>query len=355
MTNHFKLSTARRNGHAFTLKQRGRRGGFTLAEMLVSIAVLTLLVLMVTQLINSAAIVVRPANKHTDTDSQARGIFDRMAVDFGRMLKRTDVDYYFKANQNKYPGKSGLHSKGGGAQGQTDLNDYIAFYSQVGGYDPFQGSSSPISLVSYRVNGVSTSASYNRLERLGKALIWNGYSFSGNPNNPRYPIPIVFLPLTIAATWPAITNNQTDPDSQYETVGPQVFRFEYYYLLKNGNLTDTPWDAAARPTQTSLTSPASIGLTDVEAIAVTIAVIDPQSRSLLTNGDPTEQNLLNLQLAMNDFKTQKGQGPMKNGVLEVQWNQVITNPVTYPVTATMPRAVLSAIRIYNRYFDLKTL
>src|SRR6266700_6158212 len=121
--------------------------GFTLAEMLVSIGVLVLLVLLFTQLINTAATTVRTANKHIDTDTEARIVFDRMAVDFAGMLKRTDVDYFLKANSRKYPGHSGGHSKGGGGgQGQTDLNDYIAFYTQAPGYPSSQTWPSPLSL-----------------------------------------------------------------------------------------------------------------------------------------------------------------------------------------------------------------
>src|SRR5438093_13636025 len=113
---------------------------------------------------------------------------------------------------------------------------------------------------------------------MGKGLVWNGVSNSNTP--------LVFLPLTIAATWPAATNNDNSnnsTDSAYETIGTNVFRFEYYYVLKNGSATDVPWDRFARPTQTTLTNPVSIGLTDVEAIAVVIAVIDSTSRSLISN------------------------------------------------------------------------
>src|SRR2546426_11178276 len=96
--------------------------GFTLTEMLISIVILALLILIVTQVIDTAATTVRPANKHIDTDTEARTVFDRMAVDFAQMLKRTDVDYFLKANARKYKGHSGGHSKGGGGgNGQTDL------------------------------------------------------------------------------------------------------------------------------------------------------------------------------------------------------------------------------------------
>src|SRR5712692_5891789 len=115
-----------------TAAAQGTWPGFTLVEMLISIVVLALFILLVTQVVNSTATVVRPANKHIDTDTQARTVLDRMALDFGKMLKRTDVDYYLKATVIKYPGHSGGHKKGGGGpKGQTDLNDYIAFYTQA--------------------------------------------------------------------------------------------------------------------------------------------------------------------------------------------------------------------------------
>src|SRR5436305_11163080 len=96
----FAIVTARRNS-----------GAFTLVEMLISIVVLALLILLVTQVVNTAATVVRPANKHIDTDTQARGILDRMAVDLGRMLKRTDVDYYIIQPVN-YNGHGNGHGWG---------------------------------------------------------------------------------------------------------------------------------------------------------------------------------------------------------------------------------------------------
>jgi prepilin-type N-terminal cleavage/methylation domain-containing protein len=336
--------------------------GFTLVEMLVSIGVLVVLVLLLTQLINTAATTVRPANKHIDTDTEARTVFDRMAVDFAQMLKRTDVDYFFKANDRKYPGHSGGHSRGGGSGGQTDLNDYMAFYTQAPGY-PSSGPQSPISLVAYRVNGLqllngAQNPAYNKLERRGEALFWNGgLNLPGQVKNATAK-PIFFLPTLIQDAWPNVTNNNTGAtiDQPYlETIGPNVLRFEYCYLLKTGIATDTPWNADN--TRGAVYGTFN-GLADVEAIGVTIAVIDPQNRALLVQGDPTENNILTLQTYMNDFRTAPGRGVGGNRSvidLEYQWNQVITDAITYPQTGNMPRAALSAIRIYSRSFDLKTL
>src|SRR6266496_5595065 len=74
------------------LKQRGRSRGFTLAELLVTVGVLVLLVLLFTQLLNSAATITTLGHKQMDADSQARQLLDRMAIDFAQMVKRSDVD-----------------------------------------------------------------------------------------------------------------------------------------------------------------------------------------------------------------------------------------------------------------------
>jgi len=138
------------------LQRRGATG-FTLAELLVSMSVLLLVVFVSARLINSATTVTILDQKRMDTDSEARQILDRMAIDFAQMVKRIDVDYYVKlANQQRLQ------------------NDQIAFYSAVPGYYPLSGAQSPVSLVGYRVNSNATSPSYNKMERLGKGLVWNG-------------------------------------------------------------------------------------------------------------------------------------------------------------------------------------
>jgi hypothetical protein len=321
---------------------RRTRDAFTLVEMLISIVLLVLLILLVTQLINTAATVARPANKHIDTDTEARTVFDRMAVDFGKMLKRSDIDYWLKQQGDRYyPGHSFGHSQGKGRNPPKTQqgSDQIAFFSQVPGYYPSSGSKSPISLVAYRVNTTTY-----QLERMAKGLLWNAVSYTGNPTRADYPKPLVFLPLTISTMWPAATDTSKDTNTPpaYETIGPDVFRLEYYYLLQTGALTDNPWTTGLTPEHTLANFP-----TDVEAIVVTIAVIDPASRSLLT-----DQNFLDLIDAMNDFQTQNGNGPVKTGVIEAQWNTVVNDAVS---NGWVPPAAASAIRIYNRYFDLKTL
>jgi hypothetical protein len=291
-----------------------------------------------------------------------------MATDFAKMLKRTDVDYYVKAplgyKNPKAHGK-GLHLKSG-----EPGNDQIAFFSEVPGYYP-AGSSSPVSLVAYRVNaGSTTSASYLKLERMGKGLLWNGLKIQ-NQNDP---YPMVFLPGQIAAgtgpwaqQWYAAVNNDNNAkssDSDYETIGPNVFRLEYYYLLKDGTITDAPritgtvnWGDSSQTLSAKLNA-----FSDVQSVAVAIAVVDPGTRSLLydanTPGDPYWR-LFNLVSDMADFKNANGNGigAQKVGDLENNWNLAVQSAAKTGTTANgsaFPPAAASAIRIYNRYFDVRT-
>ena len=237
-----------------------------------------------------------------DADAQLRPLFDRMGADFSQMIKRSDVDYYLKTSTMTQAG-----------------NDQIAFYSAVSGYYPATGSQSPISVVGYRINSTSGSTSFNKFERMSKGLVWNGVSSTD--------IPVVFLPLTISATWPAATNGSSDSD--YELIAPYVFRFEYYYLLKNGNLSDTPWNMSSGHTSAS-------GMQDVAAISVCLATIDPKSRVLIS-----DSQLTTLIGRLSDFSTS-----MRTGTLLSEWEAALD------ATTDMPRPALSAIRVYERYFYL---
>jgi hypothetical protein len=344
-------------------------GAFTLAELLVSVFVLVIIVFMVAQLMSSATAVTRTGNKHIDTDTQARVVFDRMALDFAQMLKRTDVDYYIKQRTN-YNGHGNGHGCGQGRNGDKG-SDQIAFFSQVPGYYPdgyTTGQQSPISLVAYRVtesNSGAVAARYGRLERMAKGLGWNG--LINNPNQSS-PYPIVFLPQTIAgvgAPWAAAINNDNSNasrDNDYEVIGPDVFRFEYFYLLKNGRVTDWPWDRFDFPDQLTINNPLKLGLSQVEAIAVAIAVINPEARELVqaaASSNSSYGDILDLAAELPDFKNScgRGNGQRTVGSVEAQWKGVIESIAQTgqtPQGKLIPGEAAKGIRVYTRYFDLKT-
>jgi hypothetical protein len=286
-----------------------RLAAFTLAELVVTVGALVLLVLLFTQLLNTAANVTTLGHKQMDADSQARQILDRMAVDFAQLVKRSDVDFFGK-------GTTAPNSVGGAMTG----NDQIAFYSGVPGYYPPSGSQSPVSLVAYRINSDSTSSSYNQLERMGKGLVWNGVGCGATPCTP-----VVFMPLTISATWPAATSSSAPDTTAYEVIGPQVFRFEYCYLLTNGSVSMTP--------------PANVS--GIAAFIADIAVIDPKSKVLLTDAQIATFNTSGAANFLSDYAAGMVPGQLRNN-----WQSTL-NGIT-----TLPRPAISGIRVYERYFYL---
>ena len=286
--------------------------------MLISVVLLAFLVLFVSRLVNSAATIVTLGNKRMDADSQGRQVLDRMAVDFDQMLKRTDVSYFIKA------GSTGAAMTG---------NDRIAFFSAVPGNlaSTQPGWQSNVGLVAYRVNADSTASSYNKVERMGKGLNLNG-AYNGAIT------PLVFLdsatsPITtIASTWSAATS-PTTIDSDYEVIGPQVFRLEYYFLL-----TPDPATGLARgfSTGSQWTSTNTFLVKDVAAIVVAIAAVDPRSRAILTNAQITT-----LIGRLPDYAATMGPG----GLLAA-WQTALDG------TTDLPRAAISSVRLYERYFYL---
>jgi len=157
---------------------------------------------------------------------------------------------------------------------------------------------------------------------MGKGLIWSGAS-------PTY-IPILFLApagtptTTIDNIWPPATNSSTS-DSDYELVGPHVFRFEYYYLLTMGALSPGPW-----------TSTNTVAIKDVAAIVVAIAAIDPKSKVLVTNSQ-----IATIAGGLSDYTASMGPGQLLAG-----WQSALDG-----ITG-IPRQVISNIRLYERYFYL---
>ncbi len=341
--------------HLSPIRSWSRTNGFTLAEILVSIGVLVLLVLLATQLLNSAATITTLGHKRMDADSQARQLLDRMAIDFAQMVKRSDIDYYLKSSQTGVPDCTTCTNQTGG-------NDRIAFFSTTSGYYPTPSYQSPISLIAYRVNSdassTNTARSYNKLERMGKGFIWNGVSLSYKPilfldsaTAPTTTIQNTWCQATISGTPSATCTGTPDPD--YELIGPQVFRFEYYYLLRGGInptggflssiLSGTPWD-------TRISGHTAVkGMQDVAAVIVDIAVIDPKSKVLLT--DAQISALTSSLIDWGDTgcpgcPTQP-QWQTTPGLLQAQWRAAVDAN-----TVGLPRPAISGIRVYERYFYL---
>ena len=353
---------------------RARLAGFTLVEILVSIAVLAILILLVSQLFNSATATATMSRKHIDADEAARLAFDRMGSDFGLMVKRLDVNYIFCKN---------------GSSSTNGSSDAMFFYSECPGYlDPnaglgASGSASSMALVGYRINPNNTLYSNTPvMERLGENLTWGGPPDTGGAVNPGS---MAFLPASIASTWtytlgspPYLAAADT---THYQVLSDMVFRMEFCFLLKSGTYavsgtnfvtsttgyTNAP-TAAVFPSGSSsypyITSNYFTGGSapdlagnvyglppDLGAIVVTIAVLDNTSRKIIATG-----GLSNLAAALGDslsgVTTLGNSGITQSPQLPAQlWQSQILS-LTQSATPPVPKAALAQVRVYERTFYL---
>jgi hypothetical protein len=344
--------------------QRSNLGeaGFTLVEILVAGAVLALVVLLMTRLTNHATAVITQGNKHMDTESTARALFDRLTVDVAQMVKRTDVSYYLK-NGGTGAGSSAV-IMGNGLAGAA-VNDRLAFFSTGAGYYDTANVkyNSSYSVVAYRVNADPASTFYNKVQRMAKGLPLNAaYTITPGPNPNNSITPVLFLngavppTTTIDSVWPSATrpfgdpcncynppvDPSTDPYQKYQLVASQVFRFEYYYLTSGA----APALVAFPPSWSDWNT---VNIKDIAAIVVAVATIDSQSQKLLgaTIADQGTQ-IANIIKKLPDYTpTLTNYG--KPGALLAQWQNVLQ---TDPQITALPRPALQGIRLYERYFYL---
>jgi len=297
---------------------------FTLVEVIVSMAVFTLLIVLVAQLTNSASLTITGSRKHMDADSQAQAIFDRMAADIGHMVKRSDVDCIVK----------GFYADAPTDPATMPGNDSIFFFSEVPGYysPSVSGSNrSSFTLVGYRAS-ISSTPAY-ALERLSSALSWEPLAGTESITFLTY-APGQTTPIngsSIGSRWSTVgtrANNYTDGVSaDYQAIGDQVFRYEYCYLLKDGTFSNTPFIAPHTSAQ---------GLQDVSAIVVAIAILDNSSRKITAN-------LSQLSAALPDANPPT--------LMAEAWKNAINN-ANFASTAGIPQSAAGQIRIYQRFFYL---
>ena len=422
--------------------------GFTLIELLVAIAILAIIVVAIGQIIQMASVLTTVNDKHIDANSQARSVFDRMADDFARMIKRNDVDYVFcKASGTGGKGASDtmyFFTQGASYFDSTTFSQLSSGYTaNPAGSTESPAEKNPVSLVGYRVNNGTEAATpgptYYQMERLGKALSWDATP-SINP--------VVFLTYppagTDAATLDTNTGNNA-PNGSYSTalfgstlwgaysngsggnsivgtlanyfndgvdntgsttanpyrpLAPQVFRLEFSFQLKDGTLSSIPvmkpttangipsanLSASSPPTHatdSTVTAALSntstkyaigsrwydatnqigyicidatpgyaiwqeIGIKDIAAVVVTLAVIDKQGLVFVKNSGI---DMAKLASAFADGT---------DATVANTWTAAITpasaGSKSAVSTATdIPQAMISQVRIYQRFFYINNL
>jgi hypothetical protein len=339
------------------------RASFTLVEMLVAMAILIILILVVSKIVDFSLQLTDATGRSADSGIEAKQVLDRIGVDIAGMVIRPDVDQFY------FPGTNTVFE-----------NDKMFFYSQQPGYFNtsaiayYATNQSPVALVGYRVNtGDSTNGATGKpvpvLERLARGLTAGPDNSGGN-----YTMPLQYLSFP-AATSPTIYQaavggtipNVWGPAEQtsffvvagangdvgttpydngtspfYHIVGNDVFRFEVCFQIQNG--TPSPvYSLFPGYTNSAPVYPASI--TNTVAVVVAIAVLDAKSRLTVPAAswskmiaalpNPTPANLT-------------ANPPILMGAL---WNNALQQS-TFASTAGISALAASHIKVYQRSYYL---
>jgi prepilin-type N-terminal cleavage/methylation domain-containing protein len=261
--------------------------GFTLIELLVAMAVLSVVVLMITSLVNGVSSTTEGSHRRIDSDSGARVALDRLSLDLEKMLLRPDVNYAFYKNTN---------------------NDSLSFYATVQGYGT---PSRSLAVIEYSID------SGYRLQRGARTVA------AADWKTP------VFIPAALQQLNRAdiIVSDTSDSEARttltsddYQVLGEEIIRLEIAFLVTD-NLNGV---------RTTNTAPASIK--DLRGIVVGIAALDERSRAMLT---PAQIDLIASELA----------DAPANGDFFSLWNDKVGRPIT-----GLPDAAVKNLRIYQRHY-----
>jgi prepilin-type N-terminal cleavage/methylation domain-containing protein len=384
-------------------RRRGKTG-FTLVEMLVSVAVLLLILTFTVQMMNSTVLSTGLSGRHDDADSQARMVLDRMSKDFAGMQQRKDLDFVFAKE-----------TAGSATSGSSDV---MFFYSEAPAYVPLTPTSlypatgpdpkSSVALVGYCINtGVNntvtgvTPPAYC-LQRLSKGMTWDpgfpaanglsGIAFLTFPSGSTTPFAATTLAgnmVTAAAVGSPPTYQGSDPG--YDVLSSEVFRMEFCFQVKNlsvpgqvgtvySNYPVAQWGSGnANKTTISSSDPsttgaktgdrwynslnnrafictnsnstgstwAANGLADVNAIVVAIAILDTKTRAILTQGE-----IAGAAASLADF-AEPGSPSSTVPLMATTWQNALNGASpTFGSLAGIPASAAAQIRIYQRYFYL---
>ncbi|XHR27575.1 MAG: type II secretion system protein J [Chthoniobacteraceae bacterium] len=318
---------------------------FTMLELMVAGTVLLILIMIVTEMVSNTMLLTNQGRDQVEADNAARMVFDRMALDFDKMINRRDVDYIFKNRTADEP---------------MIGNDALFFYSEAPAYTSSTSGFGTVALVGYRVvtsasntiNGVQVPV----LERLGKRLSVEGAAGASSAGTMVFGSPSSGTAGSFTEYWPGIgskSNVYTDgTDACYHVLSSQVVRMETAFLLKSvtkadgtvisGSLSKYSYHTEPELGHTDISGTNYRGLDDVAAVVVSLAILDNSSRRMIGSNN-IYTSLIN---ALDDYNPDSGL------TMAEAWKAKIESG-TFAKDTGLSKAVASQVRVYQRFFYLK--
>lgn len=318
----------------------GKRGGFTLVEVLAAVAVLVILGIIIAQVLATTSSVTRQSDKLVDTSSQARLVFGCLGEDLSALVKRADVPF---SAQNAAIGP----------------NNLLLFFSGV----PSVGSDRSLSIVSYQVapptrgNADASNTQRPCLIRAGKAVTWAAtttaatayfgldptglpVSFSGTPT----PVPTALLPQTSdfdvlsIGVIRLIVGFQLYPDNQPATLvdGTPVAN-------ATGQVVYSPPTRTVYPYGSTANSVSVIDASRISAVVIGIVVIDLNSLKLLSAAQVV--NLGNAFPIPSDTS---------NALPVAAWGPTAASTTLLAAASggSIPLPALQSLRVFQRFYPV---
>ncbi len=197
------------------------RTAFTLIEVLVAMSILVVLSLFVAKIVGATHTTIALSNRVTNTDADARLVFNRLALDLGALVKRRDAD---------------LWAGNPSAMGKSDLLLFLSGVASDNSDSP-SGGNRGYSLVAYRVaaspeNPGLVGENLPCLLRAGKAVGWSTTGLVGLKANG---LPIRFNDASPAFPAVLVPGKTTD----FDVLAPGVVKMVVGFQLSPDNASAT--------------------------------------------------------------------------------------------------------------------
>ena len=294
-----------------------RRAAFTLLELLVSLGVLVIICLLVTKLVGATTDASRLSNLGVDAAAQARLTFDRLELDLGKAVRRSDCDFLVTNIVN------------------PAAPQVLSFLTEVTSPGIAPADNRGISLVGYEI-GARDSAPLPCLLRAGRPIAWAVNGLAGYDAD-KLPVPVRNLPIHL------------EP-ADFDVLAPAVIRVTFGFQLYPDNEEVTLADGRVIPNargQIVYSPPVRkdadgkltplVNRRHISALIVGLVAMNPDTQKLV--------NAAQVKALAERFATPD------QGVLPVAaWGGIADNVSGLP--ADIPLPARQSLRVFQRAFPI---